>query len=599
MSADTHSIVSIKILINGSEIKESYDIVDIKVIKQVNRISFAKVKIIDGSVSKEGFELSSSDEVIPGKEIDIQAGFGLKTSSIFKGVITAQNIQSRSNAGSVLILECKDKAAKMTIGQNNGVFTDKKDSEVMSTLASNHGLSIDAKATTTSYPQLIQYNSTDWDFLLSRAEVNGMIVTTNANKISVQPPKTSGAVETLTFGENIFELNTRMNAESQLADVKSMAWDFKNQKLVDASASPPSVPSQGNLTGKKLADVLSPKEFNLYSTANLDEGELKSWADGQLLKSRLAKIIGEVKAFGNGKIEPNTVIKLAGMGKRFNGDAYVSGVVHEISEGNWFSNINIGLDPQWFAKAVDVSAKPASALLPGISGLQNATVKQIYEDPDNETRIQVDIPIFKNSGESLLWARWVQPYASSGVGIFFMPEVDDEVVVGFLNDDPRYPVILGSMYSSQKAPPETPAEKNPKKVILTQSKIKIEFDDENKVLTITTPGENKMIYSDQDQSITIQDQNSNKITMDSGGIELNSPKDIKLTAEGSVTISGTAGVTVSSEASTTISGEAGVSVSGLEVSVSAETSFSASGGAEASVSGGGELSLSGAMVMIN
>lgn len=600
MSASDSSLVSFKVLIDGSQISESYDILDFKVFKAINRIATAKLKILDGSVAKENFTVSSGDDFVPGKEIELQIGYDMTTKSIYKGVIISQSLQSRGRSGSLLVVECQDKAVKMTIGQNNGVFADSTDSDVLQKLASNHGLSAEISSTSNTFPQIIQYYTTDWDFMLSRAEVNGMIVLASDNQLTVGAPKTSSAaLMTLTYGSNIFDFDLKMDARTQLSGVQATAWDYKNQALVDASASDPSVPDQGNLSGSKLSSIANSDTFQLQTTANLETAALKTWADAQLLKSRLAKIQGEVKIQGNADIVPNAIVKIEGLGSRFDGDAYVSGVVHEISEGNWFTYITVGLNMDWFAKSVEVSAYPASALLPGIRGLQNGTVKQIYEDPNSETRIEVDVPIFKNSESSTVWARWVQPYATSGAGQFFMPEVGDEVVIGFLNEDPRFPVVLGSMYSSQNAPPYTPAEENPKKAIVTKSQIKIEFDDENKVLTLTTPGENQIILSDEDEGITIKDQNENKITMTSSGITMNSPADIQLTADGSVTISGTAGVTISSEAEVSVSGEAGLSMSGLEVSISGETSFSASGGAEASLSAGGELSITGAMVMIN
>jgi uncharacterized protein involved in type VI secretion and phage assembly len=207
--------------------------------------------------------------------------------------------------------------------------------------------------------------------------------------------------------------------------------------------------------------------------------------------------------------------------------------------------------------------------------------------------------MFKGTGDGMIWARWIQPYATEGAGQFFMPEIGDEVVLGFLNEDPRFPVILGSLYSSGRAPAYQPAEENPIKAIVTKSKITIEFDDQKKALTIKTPGGNQIVLTDEEQAINIADQNGNKINLNAEGISMQSPANIEIKADAEVTISGTAGVTISTEAEASISGEAGVSISGLEVSISGETEFSASGGAEVSISAGGELMLNGAMIMIN
>ncbi|MEO1513382.1 MAG: type VI secretion system tip protein VgrG [Bacteroidota bacterium] len=600
MSTQEHDLVSVKILVNSSQIKEVYDVNEVRITKEANRISTAKIRILDGSSSSEDFPISDGSEFVPGAEIEIQAGFGLTTDSVFKGIITGQSLQYNTHSGSVLTVECKDKAIKMTIGQNNGVFTDSTDSDVMEKLASNHGLSAKITSTSNTYPQIVQYFSTDWDFLLSRAEANGMIVIASDNELTVDTPKSDGStVSDLTYGLNIFAFDTKMDARTQLGAVQATAWDYSQQALVNASADDPSVPDQGNISGSTLSSVASPSTFELFSTVHLEQSDLQSWANARLLKSRLAKIQGTLKVNGGSDYQPNVLVKLSGLGKRFNGTAYVSGVTHDIRNGNWYSHLNIGLSDKWFAREVDISARPASSLLPGIRGLQNGTVKQIYEDPKGETRIQVEVPIFKNSGESLVWARWVQPYATSNAGFFFMPEVEDEVVLGFLNDDPRFPVILGSLYSSQKTPPETPEEKNFKKAIVTNGQLKITFDDEKKIMTLETPGGNSITMNDEEASIAIKDSNGNEIEMKEQGISLNSPSSIKLTAEEEVTISGAAGVTISSEATVSVSADASLSLSGPEISIEAEAELSVSGGAAASITAEGEMSLTAAMIMIN
>ncbi len=80
---------------------------------------------------------------------------------------------------------------------------------------------------------------------------------------------------------------------------------------------------------------------------------------------------------------------------------------------------------------------------PAVRGLINGTVKKMYDDPLGQFRVLVDVPMFNNYGEGI-WARLANFYSTSGAGAFFMPEVGDEVVVGFLNEDPCSPVILES-----------------------------------------------------------------------------------------------------------------------------------------------------------
>jgi uncharacterized protein involved in type VI secretion and phage assembly len=220
--------------------------------------------------------------------------------------------------------------------------------------------------------------------------------------------------------------------------------------------------------------------------------------------------------------------------------------------------------------------------------LQNGVVKQIDSDPNNEFRVLVTIPIMNNK---TVWARLANLYATSGSGTYFYPEVGDEVILGFFNEDPRFPVILGSMYSSSKAPPYTPDSKNETKAIVSKSLVKIVLDEEKKSLSLTTPANNSIVLSDDAKSITLSDQNGNKIEMTSSGITIQSASDITIKANQNINTSATASISVSATNDLTLSG--------LSVSGTAQTQMTMKGTASAEFSASGEVVVKGAMVMIN
>ncbi|MFK8162802.1 MAG: phage baseplate assembly protein V, partial [Lewinella sp.] len=183
-------------------------------------------------------------------------------------------------------------------------------------------------------------------------------------------------------------------------------------------------------------------------------------------------------------------------------------------------------------------------------------------------------------------------YATNGKGSFILPEVGDEVFLGFLNDDPRFAIILGSAYSSKNPPPYTADKENSIKALVTRNDLKIELNDKDKVLTISTPAGNTFTLSDKDRSITVEDQNSNKVTMDSSGITLKSPKDITIDAGGKLTLKARQQVNV-----TSTGGD--VSLKGLNVKADGKVGATVKGGASAELSAGGQTTVKGAMVMIN
>ncbi|MGB0839001.1 MAG: type VI secretion system tip protein VgrG [Chitinophagales bacterium] len=581
-----------------------YKVVRLEVHHEINRISTAKIFFEDGDPATQTFAASEDANVIPGKAVEIQAGFGTTATTIFKGIVIEHGIKTRSNGLGELILRCSHKAIKMTVGRKSAYYKKKKDSQIMNTVIGNSGLTGTVTATTLQHKKVVQYFTNDWDFTLSRAEANGMIVVTDGDStVIVSPPTVSGtAVLKLTYGFDIIKFDGNIDAVSQLPKVNCLSWNFTDMALTtkDITAEP-SVNSQSDATvnGKKMAAVLNVSEFKLQSTTPMPQAELAAWGKAQLLKSRLARVRGTVKSAGNAAVKPNTIIELAGLGKRFNGSAYVSGVTHELENGEWTMTTQFGLSPKWFVESYDnITGLDASGLLPGIKGLQNGKVQKIDSDPDGEYRVLVDVPMIAASGDGI-WARMSNLYATGDAGTFFYPEVGDEVILGFLNNDPRFAVILGKLYNGQKAPPYTPDDQNKMKAIVTKKKMKITFDDENIIIVVETPGGNKMTFSDDDENVIIEDQNGNKVTMDSDGIKLETSDKIVLDAGGDIEISAGGKVSIEAGSSAELTASTGATVkAGTSLKLQGSTAeMKASGSLTVKAGGMGTVESSGMLTV--
>ncbi len=591
----TGGLVTFTIKVGGNTIPEDFEILSVYVEKKVNRISTARIVILDGEASTGKFEASSSPTFMPGGVLTIEAGYDTKNKLIFKGIITAQSIRINDNIGSVLEIECRDMAIRMIVGRKCLSFSQKKDSEIISSIIGTYdGLSSTVSSTPTTWPEQVQYFVSDWDFILARAEMNGMIVTTLNGTVNVSKPDANTTpVLTVGYGNGLFEFSADLNSVTQLSSVKAATWDYKNQ-AVDSGQASNDHAGPGNISSKKLSELIGVSGYQLQTTAPLEKTELTNWSAAQLVKSEYSKIQAEATFAGTNIPEPGDYITLTGIGDRFNGDHLISGITHTLSEGNWLTEAILGLSPLWFAEESDILAPPASGLLPGARGLLNGTVKKIFDDPETQYRILVDVPMFDMNGAGI-WARLSNFYSTSGAGAFFLPEVGDEVILGFLNEDPRYPVILGSVYSSSKLKPYQtlqPNEKNQLKAIVSKSGIYITFDDVDKILTISTPAKNTMIFSDKDKQISIKDENGNSIVMSQSGIDIKSPKDINISADQKVNIKGVQGIQVQSSAGD-------VEISGVNIKETANVQYSADGSATAKITSGAELTIKSAMVMIN
>ena len=159
--------------------------------------------------------------------------------------------------------------------------------------------------------------------------------------------------------------------------------------------------------------------------------------------------------------------------------------------------------------------------------------------------------------------------------MIFYPEIGDEVVLGFLNEDPRDPIILGSLNSSAKPSPITPNDDNLKKGIVTRSGMKLHFDEDEKSVTIETSSGNQISVNEKEKMVLLSDQSGNRAKLDPSGVELHSPKSIHITSDGDVEIQG------------------------INIELKATATLKAEGSATAELSSSGVTKVKGSLIQIN
>ena len=567
---------------DGAALSGDFQLTEMTIVYACNRVPVATLTFLDGDPATGTFALSNGDKLVPGKELEIKLGYDTRRETVFKGVVVKHTRRVAAVGGSYTEVTCKDKCVKMTLGREMACFPGMKDSDVAAQLIGKHGLAADVEDFGVTHPELLQYGCSDWDFVLLRADLHGKLVVAREGKLTIAAPDLGkAAVLTLEYGANVLEFIAELDAATQLAAVTAQAWDLGGQVMAESNARAVTLAEAGNLKGSDLSKVVGPDAYALRHAGSLKTEELGDWATARLQKSRLARLRGEVTCAGT-VLYPGDVIELKGLGDRFNGNVLVSGVRHELMNGNWTSHVTFGLDDDWYATQVAVNSPPAGGLMPAVAGLQVGKVKKIDEDPDSLFRIQVNLPAFGTN--ALVWARPAAPGAGSKRGFFCLPEVDDEVLVGFLDDDPRYPVVLGGLFSTNAAAPVAATASNDQKGFYSREGVQLTFDDKNKVLTLQTPGKNKVKLDDAGKTVTVEDGHGNKITLSQNGIVLDSAGDITLKATKNIKL-------------TTASGN--VDLSAVNITHAANAKFAASGNAGVEVKSSAIASLQGALVKIN
>ncbi len=573
-TSNSADLVTFTVLVEGSELSNAISVVNIVVEKEINRIPTARIILLDGDPASQDFELSNQDLFLPGKEIEIKAGYHSSEDTVFKGIVIKHSLKIRGTQ-SFLIVECKDKAVKLTIGRKSKYFYESKDSDIIDEITGTYSLEKDVEATTVTHKEMVQFNVSDWDFCVTRAQANGKVCIVDDGKISVKKPVTTGTeVETVSFGATMLDFDVEMDARNQFQKVTSYGWNAADQQILEMEGADPAVGLNGNVTVGVLADVIGLSDLELKNGGGSADVNLQAWADSRILFNQFSKTQGRVKFQGIPGVKPNTLIKLEGVGDRFNGKVYVSAIRHQITEGNWTVDAQFGINPTWFSETVNINDAPASGLLAAVNGLQVGVVTQLEADPDGENRILVRLPIIDSSGQGI-WARVSTLDAGNNRGSFFLPEIEDEVIVGFINGSPNDPIVLGMVNSSAKPAPLTASDDNHEKGFVTRSEMKFIFNDDKKSAILETPAGKKITVDEDAGIIQIEDENSNIMTMDSSGIVIESQGDISIKALGDIKIEGT------------------------NVTVSATAQFKAEGSAGAEVSSGAVAILKGSLVQIN
>ena len=577
----TPDVCTAKVLVDGAEIPGTVNLTSIIVVRDMNRIPSATLHIQDGEAAKGTFAVGNEAYFIPGKKIEIKLGYRSQESTVFKGIVIKYSIKIRKS-GSFLVVECRHEAVKMTLGLKNRYYEDKKDSDILEEIIGRYGLAKEVTVTKPALREVVQYEATDWDFALCRAEANGLLVMVEDNRLKIsKPDMEQSPVVNVAFGSTILELDAEIDARLQSTGIKTHSWNATDQEVIEAEAAEPATTNTGNLSPADLAKTMGSDPHDLRHGGKLSTPELQAWADGRLLRERLAKVRGRARFQGSAAVLPGKLIELGGIGDRLQGKVLVAGVRHQFAGGNWETDVQFGLSPEPFAQTYNLRPLPAAGLLPAVSGLQIGVVTKLEGDPEGEDRIRVRLPLISPQEEGT-WARIATLDAGKDRGTYFRPEIGDEVIIGFLHDDPRYPVVLGMCHSSSKPAPKPPSDDNHEKGYVSREKLKMTFDDEKKIMAFETPGGNKLTLSEEDKAIKLEDQHGNKITMDDKGITIESVKDLTLKAA------------------------KGLKANGVSIELSAQSTFKAQGtgsaelsGANTTVKGSAATVIQGGVVQIN
>lgn len=520
---------------------------------EAGRVPYAVLLFNPGTIDRRNSGVQGDPEAVvgrfrPGDAIELEAmlrGKGRKV-RLFVGEVTKVKLQA-TGTGMSLRVEARARCHRMTMRRRTAAYADQTETDVMAELMHSHDVNGTVEAHLAWRTTTVQHNATDWDFMLARAEANGLVIYPKLDRLTVANlMEPTQADARLLLGENILEFESELDATTQYDAVEAWGWNDQSRAFEEVeldTQSRTALPEAGN------------KELNHGGGRPYDE--LMGWSQGEVRRMQLAETRSLVRV-GGSEFWPGMGIELAGLGDQFDGVKLLSGVRHELNSSGWTTQLQLGVAPGAFLERhPEAAAAGAGNLLPAVQGLQIGIVRGLSGDPDGANRIEVSL-VAAGDNAGRIWARWASPQAGNGSGAFFLPDIDDEVVVGFLHGDPRDAVVLGALYSRAYSPAFEMTDQNPERGIQSPQKSRIVIDDQLQSVEISTAdGSNYLLVQAGDSpGIDITDQFHNSITLSDQGIQLRSQLNISVSTTADLELKGT-NVTVEATMKAKVVGNAG------------------------------------------
>ena len=517
--------------------------------------------------------------------LGVRGGDDSATTWLLTGEITALEVELDAR-GSWTIVRGYDAIHRLQRGRRVAAYRKQTAGDIVRKVAGQAGVpvgSVDGGPTVLA--EVIQANVSDWEFLSQLAHDVGLELTTSEGRIGLRKPAqaSSGTPIVLTLGENLIRFRAGVTAAEHVKEVQVRVWDPKTKNVLvgkhsAASTGSTSIGMGPQQTVSSFGDRTLTVTDAPYAT---DQGHVNALAASmaEQVAGAFAELEGVVR--GDPKLTSGSVIELKGVGKPFEGKYVVTSSrhVYDGEEGfqTWIT-VSGGQD-RTLLGLVARGAGSAGA----IPGLVPAIVTNT-KDPDKLGRVKLKLPWLDDTLETD-WARTLQLGGKGGGGLI-VPEVDDEVLVGFEQGRIERPFVLGGLYNGKDKPGGGESVDGSSGSI---SRRALASRSGNRVEILDAPnGDNGVRMSTGDDKFLIfLDKKNTKITVTSGGkVEIAGDSDITITAKGNATLEAKGNLTL--KATGNIKAEA---TGNLELSATANASLK--GTAKAEVSSTGQTSISG------
>jgi phage baseplate assembly protein gpV len=519
---------------------------------------------------------------------------------ILQGEITALEAEVEPDR-TVTVVRGYDPSHRLQRGTVTETHLDVTYGDVAGKIAQRRGLKKgNTGDNSTIHEAVIQWNQSDWDFLSAlAAEIDHEVVVADGELHFRPPAESSEAPEEgdleadnprqLTFGRNLLRLRAVVTAAEQIEEVQVRSWDVKNKEAIEGTARQQSA-ARSARSGADPSDLA--KTFSggtlTYPALAVISKEMADATAGSLAQ-QVASACSELDgvAQGNPSLRAGTTVSLSNVGKPFDGRYVITSCRHTY-------------DPeQGYLTGFRVSGRQKRSILglvnggggdhhhAEVGGVVPGLVSNI-EDPEQLGRVKVSFPWLADQAESH-WLRVASPGGGPKRGMLFLPEVGDEVLVGFAHGDPRTGFVLGGLHNGKDDPPLPMGEllsngEVVRRPIVSRKGHRMVLDDTD---------DQVLLSSSDDKFTLVLDQKGTKVVITSDGdVEIEAKKEVKIKSGTNLKIEASQSMEIKAANGVKIdAGGGNLEAKGVQATIE--------GSAQAELKGGATAKVSGAMVQIN
>jgi phage baseplate assembly protein V len=301
-------------------------------------------------------------------------------------------------------------------------------------LVADAGLTVQAEEPGPLWPLLLQHRQSDFELLQQVVERCGLYLTVREGTLHLITLGGLGDSLPLVLGESLLEARIEFNSDPACRDVSASGWDPLLVQVHEGSASEPRA-------GHTLADQVDPGRVGgdgrraLVGEVTPDDTHASALAQAELDLRVAHELTLWGVAEGNPLLRPGTLVEVSGVAAELVGQYVLTSVTHLIDN-------RVG-----FVSEISTVPPSLSTRLTGL-GAAPGMVTQV-DDPDGLGRVRAKLLTYGEVETG--WMNVLAPAAGANKGLVMLPDVDDQVLVLFSNEDPSQGVVLGGLYGATGA----------------------------------------------------------------------------------------------------------------------------------------------------